>query len=351
MHFTYQTNPSRVIFGTGSFTELAAEVAQLGITRPMIISTSQQQYLALRAQQMLGGDSSIFSGAVMHVPEESIANALAHLDANCSDGLVCTGGSTTIGLAKAVALEKRLPIVAVPTTYAGSEMTPIWGITRNGVKLTGRDNQIQPRTVIYDPQLTLTLPVHISGASGINAMAHSVEALYAENRNPVIAQLCEMSISALAESLPLLVSDMQNLDARTKALFGSWLAGTALGSVGMAIHHKLCHVLGGSFSLPHAEVHAVLLPYSLAYNSEHAPEAMAAIARSLKVSISDVPGALFDLVSRVGAPTDLASIGMREEEISRATDIAMEKPYYNPRPVTHSGVLALLKNAFAGVRP
>jgi maleylacetate reductase len=351
MNFTYQTNPSRVVFGVGSFAALEAEVFALGIKKAMIVSTPSQQDLALRAQQMLGGTSSIFSGAVMHVPEESITEALGHLDANSSDGLVCTGGSTTIGLAKAVALERRIPIVAVPTTYAGSEMTPIWGITRAGIKLTGRDNHVQPRTVIYDPLLTITLPVTISGASGINAMAHSVEALYAENRNPVIAQLCEMSISSLAESLPLLVLDMQNLEARTKALFGSWLAGTALGSVGMAIHHKLCHVLGGSFSLPHAEVHAVLLPYSLAYNSDYAPEAMAAIARSLKVSFSDVCPAMFDLVASVGAPTDLASIGMQEEDITRAADIAMQKPYYNPRPVTHAGVLALLKSAFAGLRP
>jgi maleylacetate reductase len=351
MNFTCEQNASRVIFGAGKLSVLAAEVALLGFRNPVIISTPGHRDLAVRAQQLIGTGASIFDGAIMHVPTGSISAALAHVAQHGNDGCVCIGGSTTVGLAKAVALETGLKIIAVPTTYAGSEMTPIWGITRDGVKLTGRDNKVQPRTVIYDPELTLTLPPQISGASGINAMAHSVEALYAENRNPVISLLCEASISALAASLPVIVQSPRDMAARTQALYGSWLAGIALGAVGMAIHHKLCHVLGGSFSLPHAEVHSVMLPYSVAYNRDHAPEALSAIARALNTDSASVPGILHDLVASVGAPTALKTLGMQQGDLHKAAEIALAKPYYNPREVTFQGVLDLLTCAWAGTRP
>lgn len=351
MNFTYELNASRVLFGAGKLAVLAAEVALLGFRRPVIISTPGHRDLAVRAQQLIGTAASIFDGAIMHVPTDSISAALAHVAQHSNDGCVCIGGSTTVGLAKAVALETGLKILAVPTTYAGSEMTPIWGITRDGVKITGRDTKVQPRTVIYDPELTLTLPPQISGASGINAMAHAVEALYAENRNPVISLLCEASISALAASLPVVVQSPRDMTARSQALYGSWLAGIALGAVGMAIHHKLCHVLGGSFSLPHAEVHSVMLPWSVAYNRQHAPEAMSAIARALNTDSANVPGVLHDLVIRVGAPTALKTLGMQQGDLRKAAEIALSKPYYNPREVTLQGVLELLTSAWAGSRP
>lgn len=351
MNFTYESNAPRVIFGAGKLVEISAEVALLNIRKPVIISTKGQHELALEVGELLGQSATIFAGAVMHVPTESIAAVLRHVDEYGSDGCVCIGGSSTIGLAKAVALDKGLPILAVPTTYAGSEMTPIWGITRDGVKVTGRDTRVQPKTVIYDPLLTLTLPASISAASGFNAMAHAIEALYAENKNPIISLLSETSIAALAASLPVLVKNTQDIEARTNALYGAWLAGTALGAVGMALHHKLCHVLGGSFSLPHAQVHSVMLPYSLAYNSQHIPEAMKAISRAMHTNIADVPGGLFDLVKKVEAPTALKDIGMKVEDIEKAAEIVMSRPYYNPRQISRSTILELLENAYQGIRP
>lgn len=351
MNFTLELQPTRVIFGAGQLASVASEVSLLGFTKPVIISTPGHRALAERVQALVGTTASLFSGAVMHVPTDSVAAALQHVSRYQSDGCVCIGGSTTVGLAKAVSLDTGLRSLAIPTTYAGSEMTPIWGITREGIKVTGKDPRVQPRTVIYDPELTLSLPAGISGASGINAMAHAVEALYAENRNPLISLLSESSIAALADSLPRIAQNPADLLARTQALQGSWLAGIALGTVGMAIHHKLCHVLGGSFSLPHAEVHSVMLPYCVAYNSEHAPEAVQAMARALHCDTGSVPGALHDLVARVGAPTSLRALGMQRSDLDRAAEIALARPYFNPRAVTFDGVLELLTAAWMGSRP
>jgi len=353
MQFVYQPNSQRIIFGAGTLKQLPDEVALLGIKRPMIISTEFQKDMAESTKELLGEgfESSIFAKAVMHVPRDSINAIMAEIEANNNDGCVCVGGGSTIGLGKAVALETGLPSIVVPTTYAGSEMTPIWGITEDGIKTTGRDQKVLAKTVIYDPELTVTLPDFISGPSGINAIAHCVEALYAENKNPVISLMSEEGIKALAESLPVVVVEPDNMEARSKALYGAWLAGTALGTVGMSIHHKLCHTLGGSFNLPHAEVHSVIIPHPTKYNQEDAPEAMAAIAWALNTTPDDAAGALFDLLSKVGAPTTLEAIGMKEEDLDKAAEIALSKPYYNPREVTLEGVKELLKNAYSGIRP
>jgi alcohol dehydrogenase class IV len=259
-----------------------------------------------------------------------------------------TAGSA-IGLAKAIALELGLPIVAVPTTYAGSEMTQIWGITEGGEKRTGRDPRVLPRTVIYDPALTLSLPARVAGPSGINAIAHCVEALYAPNVNPIIALMAEEGIRALAGSLPTVVHNPSDLDARAQALYGAWLAGTALGAATLGLHHKLCHTLGGSFNLPHAEVHTVILPHAAAYNASAAPAALARAGRAL--GTADAPGAIFDLAVALGAPTALRDIGMRADDLAAAADLATRNHYPNPAPVTREGVRRLLDDAFYGRRP
>lgn len=353
MQFVYHPNSQRIIFGAGTLKQLPDEVALLGIKKPMIISTEFQKDLAVSTKELLGDsfESNIFDKAVMHVPRESINAIMAEIKANGNDGCVCMGGGSTIGLGKAVALETGLPSIVVPTTYAGSEMTPIWGITEDGIKTTGRDPNVLAKTVIYDPELTVTLPDFLSGPSGINAIAHCVEALYAENKNPVISLMAEEGIKALAESLPVVVVELDNMEARSKALYGAWLSGTALGTVGMSIHHKLCHTLGGSFNLPHAEVHSVIIPHATKYNQEHAPEAIQAIARALNTTPDDAAGALFDLLGKVGAQTTLEELGMKEEDLDKATEIALSKPYYNPREVTKEGVRELLQNAFTGTRP
>jgi len=259
------------------------------------------------------------------------------------------GGGSTIGLGKAIAYRTDLPQLVVPTTYAGSEMTPILGQTENGLKTTLRSPKVLPETVIYDPELTLTLPGFISGPSGMNAIAHAVEALYAEDANPVISLMAEESIQALSGALPAILADGNDMAARERALYGSWLAGICLGSVGMALHHKLCHTLGGSFDLNHADVHCLMIPYSTAYNREAAPQAMAAISRAL--GGKEPAEGLYELMLAVGQKRSLAQMGLSEADLDRAADLAVRNPYFNPRPVTREGVREVLAAAYGGRRP
>ncbi|HWQ39916.1 MAG TPA: maleylacetate reductase [Burkholderiales bacterium] len=348
--FVYQGQPSRVVFGAGALDRLAEEVARLGARRALVLSTPEQRASAEDVVVRLGGRAAgVFDRAVMHVPietAEAARAAAAELGADCC---VAIGGGSTIGLGKAIALTSSLPIVAVPTTFAGSEMTPIYGITAQGQKRTGRDPRVLPRVVIYDPALTLTLPAAIAGPSGLNAIAHCVEALYAQDANPVASLMAEEGIRALAVSLPAVVREAGNLEARSDALYGAWLAGTCLGQVGMALHHKLCHTLGGTFDLPHAQTHTVILPHAVHYNRDAAPEAMARIARAL--GAEDPAGALWELARAIGAPLALKDIGMPRAGLEKAARLATQNPYYNPRPIRYEDILALLENAFDGVKP
>jgi alcohol dehydrogenase class IV len=348
--FVYDQPGARVIFGVGSLDRVAEEVKRLGAKRAIVLSTPEQRGEAEDVARRLGEVSAgVYAEAVMHVPIETARAARDEGRRRDADCYVAIGGGSTVGLGKAIALESGLPIVAVPTTFAGSEMTSIYGITEGGVKKTGKDRKVLPKTVIYDPTLTLTLPPRIAGPSGMNAMAHCVEALYAQDANPIISLLAAEGIRALARSLPVVVGEPNNLEARADALYGAWLGGTVLGAVGMAIHHKLCHTLGGSFNLPHAEVHTVILPYAAAYNQEAAPEAMHVVAEALG-SKSAAQG-IYDLSVRIGAPVALKDIGMPVDGLDRAAEIATQNPYYNPRPVEYEGVLKLLEDAYYGKRP
>jgi alcohol dehydrogenase class IV len=255
-------------------------------------------------------------------------------------------------LAKAIALETGVPILAIPTTYAGSEMTPIWGITANGRKTTGSDPRVLPRTVVYDPELVLSLPPRVGAASGMNAMAHCVEALYAHDGNPIVSLMAEEGIRALAAALPRLKERAEDPAARADALYGAWLSGTVLAGTSMALHHKLCHVLGGSFDLPHAETHAVVLPYALAFNAPAVPEAVARIARAIGIAdVADAAGRLHDIAGASGAPVSLAALGMPEAGIDKAAELAVADPYWNPRPFDRAAIRALLDDAWHGRRP
>lgn len=350
MDFIYDAMPSRVLFGSGSKGKVLDELDRLGIERAIILSTPPQAELAGAFAQMIGSKAAtIYPGAAMHTPLEVTHSAMTAVDSVKADGILAVGGGSTIGLGKAIALRTDLPQIAVPTTYAGSEMTPILGQTENGIKTTIRDAKVLPETVIYDPDLTLTLPDFITGPSGMNAIAHSVEALYAENGNPIISMMAEESIRALGEALPHIVADGSDLDARSKALYGAWLAGACLGSVGMAIHHKICHTLGGSFDLPHADVHCLMIAYSAAYNREAAPDAMARVARAL--GAEDGPAGLYDLLQKVGVKKSLSELGMTEAGLDKAADIAVTNPYFNPRPVTRDGVRDMLQAAYQGRKP
>jgi maleylacetate reductase len=275
--------------------------------------------------------------------------AREHAKAVGADCAVAVGGGSTIGLGKAIALESAIPILAVPTTYAGSEMTPVYGITEAGLKRTGKDARVLPRTVLYDPRLSATLPLGMSIVSGMNAIAHAAEGLYARDGNPVMSLMAEEGIRALAGGLVGIADNEADMEARSKCLYGAWLCGTVLGHVGMALHHKLCHTLGGSFVLPHAETHTVVLPHALAYNAPAAPEAMARIAAA--IGEPEAPLGLHKLALHLGAPTALRDIGMKEEDLDRACEIALSNPYWNPRPIERQPIRALLQRAWEGAPP
>ena len=260
------------------------------------------------------------------------------------------GGGSTTGLGKAIALDSGLPILAIPTTYAGSEMTPVFGLTENGLKRTGKDPRVLPKTVIYDPELTVSLPVEMSITSGMNAIAHAAEGLYAQDGNPVMSLMAEEGIRALAAGMKNIRHNPADLDARGDCLYGAWLCGTVLGNVGMALHHKLCHTLGGSFNLPHAQTHTIVLPHAIAYNQSAAP-GLSRICRALGVDHCSPAAALFDLSSSLGAPTRLKDLGLSEADLDRATDIALSNPYWNPRPIEAAAIRQLLQDAYDGVRP
>jgi alcohol dehydrogenase class IV len=349
-NFVYNGQPGRVVFGPGSLARLGQEIEALGAKRALVLSTPEQRSSAERVADMLGARAAgVFDRAVMHVPIETAREArevARRLGADCA---VAVGGGSTTGLGKAIALDSGLPILAIPTTYAGSEMTPIYGITEAGLKKTGKDARVLPRTVIYDPELTLTLPVGLSVTSGINAIAHAAEGLYAVDSNPVMDLMAEEGIRALGRALPGIRADARNMEARSDALYGAWLCGIVLGNVGMALHHKLCHTLGGSFNLPHAETHTIVLPHALAYNAGAAPEAMRRIARALEGK--SAPQAVFDLARDNGAPVALRDLGMQEADLDRACEIALQNQYPNPRPLERAALRQLLQHAYEGQRP
>jgi len=349
-NFVYTSQPARVVFGAGSLSQLAREIDALGSAKALILSTPEQRASAERVADLLGNRAAgIFDRAVMHVPIGTAREAreLARkLGADCA---VAIGGGSTTGLGKAIALDSGLPILAIPTTYAGSEMTPIYGITEAGLKKTGRDLRVLPRTVIYDPELTLSLPLAMSVTSGINAIAHAAEGLYSTDGNPVMDLMAQEGIAAMARALPAIKKRADDMDARADALYGAWLCGTVLGHVGMALHHKLCHTLGGSFNLPHAETHTIVLPHALAYNAAAAPGAMQKIAEALNGA--SAAQAVFDLAKNNGAPVALRDIGMKQADLDKACDIAMQNQYPNPRPLERVAIRQLLQDAFEGVRP
>ena len=351
MHeFLYTSLPSRVVFGAGTIDRLGDELRNLGVERPLVLATPQQSSHGQMIAEILGSNiSGVFFEAMMHTPVEVTERALTHFDSVRADSIVAVGGGSTIGLGKAIALRNDAPQIVLPTTYAGSEMTTIIGQTEGGMKTTQKSLKVLPETVIYDVDLTLGLPVGMSVTSGINAIAHAVEALYAENQNPIQSMIAETGVSALYEALWRILEEPHDVEARSDATYGAWLCGICLGTAGVALHHKLCHVLGGSFNLPHAETHTVVLPHALSYNAPVVETAMAALRRATQ---SDDPaGALFDLAERSGTPMALRNFGMKETDVDRAVDIALKNPYWNPRPLEREGLRGIIMSAWAGDRP
>jgi len=348
--FTFDALPGRVVFGVGSLARLPDEVGLLGSTRVLVLTDPATAEAALEVERALGHHYvGTFRDIQQHVPIEGVAMARAAAHRHGADCLVTVGGGSTTGFGKAIALDSGIPTVAIPTTYAGSEMTPIYGITADGRKRTGRDIRVLPKTVIYGPALPTTLPPSVTGPSGINAIAHCVEALYGQDANPITSLIAEEGIRALARGIPASVREPRNLDARSDALYGAYLAGAALAVVGMAIHHRICHILGGSFGLQHGDVNAVILPQAARYNAASAPEAMDRIARAL--GVNEAAAGLFDFAASIGAPTALAELGVREVDLDRVAAMTVDPAPWNPRPVDLASVRALLDDAYYGRRP
>lgn len=347
--FIFTTSPARIVFGPGSSTTVAAEMQSAGVTTALILSTPQQADLANDIAQRLGAHAAgIYTNATMHTPVSVTDDAMAAYTQSGADCVVAVGGGSTTGLGKAIAYRNDTVQFVVPTTYAGSEVTPILGQTENGVKTTVRAASILPDVVIYDPELTVGLPVAMSVTSGLNAIAHAVEALYAKDRNPISTMMAVEGMRALKCALPRIQVAPDDMEARSDALYGAWLCGTVLGAVGMSLHHKLCHTLGGAFNLPHAETHAILLPHTAAYNEISAREQLLPAAALFGGCLGT---GLYELAEELNAPMSLKDVGFDAPDIPKAAEQAIANPYWNPREVTFEGVSALLSRAVEGTAP
>lgn len=347
--FTYTTSPARIVFGAGKVETVVAEMELVGVKSALVLSTPQQADMASKMSDLLGGRcTGVYNNATMHTPVAVTEEAMAAYKRQKADCVVSIGGGSTTGLGKAIAYRNDAVQIVIPTTYAGSEVTPILGQTEDGVKTTVRAASILPEVVIYDPDLSVGLPVGMSVTSGLNAMAHAVEALYAKDRNPVTSMMAVEGIRALKCALPRIVATPDDVQARSDALYGAWLCGTVLGAVGMSLHHKLCHTLGGTFDLPHAETHAILLPHTATYNEVAARDALLPAATLFGGCLGT---GLFELAEELGSPLSLSEIGFSGEDIPKAAEQAVKNPYWNPRAVTVEGVAELLNRAVSGRAP
>jgi alcohol dehydrogenase class IV len=350
MRFVHDMVGPRVVFGPGSLRLVAAEATALGGERILLVVGAHSAAARSLLESALGARvAGVVDEVVEHVPVGNARAAVATARQCRADLVVSLGGGSATGLAKAVARDTGLPVLAVPTTYAGSEVTPVWGLTDDGRKIIGRDPRVLPRTVIYDPDLTLGLSPERTATSGMNALAHCVEAAYAPDASPLVRLSAVEGARALATALPRCVRSPEDREARALALYGAWLAGNAFANATMGLHHKLCHVLGGSQRLPHGALHAVLLPYVAAFNRAAAPEAMSRLAEALDGD--DAPIAVWELADRIGAPHSLAEIGFEPAGTDAVVAAVTSAAPVNPRPVDDLAVRAVLAAAWAGEPP
>ncbi|KAM6486209.1 hypothetical protein HDV62DRAFT_269360 [Trichoderma sp. SZMC 28011] len=349
--YEYNESNQRVLFGEDSLSKLPSELSKLGCTKPLILTTPSKASYVDDVAKLLSGQIHVagsFTRVTMHTPKEVTEEALeysTHVDADC---FVSIGGGSAVGLGKALFVRTGLPHICIPTTYAGSEMTPIVGQTENRVKVTHVDRKAIPAVVIYDVKLTLTLPTNISATSGLNAMAHAVEALYAPDANPITSTFAIKGIQTLSTSLPQIMQNPKDIAARSDALLGAWLCGKCLAGASVSLHHKLCHVLGGTFNLPHAETHAIILPHALAYLAPSIPGVMKELAENIPDSDGNAVNGLNKLLSKLGITYSLKDLGMKEEGIDLAVETLLQKPFWSPRTIEKDAVRELLKRAWDG---
>lgn len=365
--FTYTATPVRVIFGSDTLPRLVDEVQRLGCKNMLVIASPEQGELAQRVSSLLqsNGKATVYPFAQMHTPVEATEKAMSRAKELNVDGLVAVGGGSAIGMSKAIAYRTSLPQLAIPTTYAGSEATTILGQTEKGAKTTLKDPRVAVKTILYDVNLTKTLPLTLSITSAINAMAHAVEALYSADANPIVDLMAVQGISTLRTALPRLYdlltsfkADLEELDSvRSDVLYAAWLCGSCLGSVGMGLHHKLCHTLGGMLNTPHAQTHTVILPHALQYNFPSlSPHTQSLLREALSVNVNaddvQVSAAIFDLLKTCGAPTSLQQLNVQASDLARVAKAAATSARYpNPAPLDEQRLSILLEHAHVGRRP
>ena len=349
-HFDVAPQPTRVVFGAGRLRELPAEVDRLGWNRVAVLCTPGRSRLANDVAALLGPACvGVMADAVMHVPADRMQDAADRVRAAGADGCVSVGGGSSIGLAKMLARQDVAPYLAIPTTYAGSEMTPVWGLTTDGAKRTGRDERVRAVTVLYDPDLTLDLPPRVTLTSAVNALAHACESLYAPDRSPLTEAMAVSGVRSITAALPLLDTDPHDHTARESALVGAWLCGSCLGATTMGLHHKLCHVLGGSFDLPHAETHTLVLPHVLSWVLPRAAGARIALAAA--VGDNDPATWLWQLSVAAGVPHSLAELGLAASAIDHVVQAVLAAGPFTPRNPDAAELRSILEAAHAGAEP
>ncbi|MDI9335506.1 MAG: maleylacetate reductase [Gammaproteobacteria bacterium] len=350
--FTYTALPSRVVFGEGALQQVTEEIKWCGMHLPVVVCSPEQVVLAREVVELIAlGEERLLPRAIMHIPKQTVDESLVIVQTLQADGLVAVGGGSAIGLCKALALHTGLPILAIPTTYAGSEMTPIYGITENNLKTTGRNPKVLPKSVVYDPLLTMSLPYAMSFTSAMNALAHALEGLYAHDINPVVAMQARTGISHLWQALQQFSQQRTDIskEARRSAFYGSWMCGAVLGQVSMALHHKLCHILGGHLNTPHALTHAILLPHVLFFNLQVATPALEQMQKAME--LSDPVKALYELLETSGIAYKLSQLGIEFAQLDEIVELSLMAPYPNPRKLEKEGVRQLLYNAWRGGLP
>ncbi|MFI1358700.1 maleylacetate reductase [Streptomyces sp. NPDC020898] len=347
----YESWGQRVVFGSGTVrADVAAAVAGLGASRVLVIAADGERALAEDICKDLPV-VAVFGGVRPHVPADVAQAVRAAAHEHAADLLLSVGGGSTTGTAKAAALTTGLPILAVPTTYAGSEATPVWGLTEDGHKRTGVDPKVLPKVVVYDATLMLSLPTRLSVTSGLNALAHCVDAWWAPRHNPISSALAVEGVRSLASALPRIVADGQDVVARREILFGTYLGAVAFAGAGSGLHHKVCHVLGGAYDLEHAALHSVVLPHVVGLNLAAAPDAARLLGAALDER-TDPFGALLALYAQLEPPYSLRELGLPEEQLDRAADLVMAQvPDSNPRRVTRDEMRELLGRAYRGDTP
>jgi alcohol dehydrogenase class IV len=345
----HETLPTRVLVGLGARDLVPGEVARLGAGRVLLVATPSAVVAADGVAAALGPQlAARFDRPVVHTPVGVTGEAMALVGPAGVDCVVAIGGGSAIGLAKAVAARTGVPQIAVPTTYAGSEVTPVLGETENGVKTTRRDPALAPGTVVYDPELTVTMPPGLTRTSAMNALAHAVEALWAPDATAVSDALATEAIDGILRTLPEVLADPAGLPGRGRLQAAGWLAGMCLAQTRMGLHHQLAHVLGGAFDLPHAELHTMLLAHVMAFDLPAAPAAADRLAR---IAGPDPVAVVWGLARGHRGATTLAALGVPRGELRSIAERVVARPYPNPRPLDVDAVAALLDAAWSGADP